>query len=343
MKSPETAGGTVEMKNRSGNRITVGMLSLFILFAGTLFLQCDGPKDEHAAETESEEHGHSRDNGDHESGEEETVRLSEAELEEFGVVIATAGEGNLMQHIDLTGEIVIDPGRLAHIVPRFPGIVLEVHKKIGDHVRKGDVLVIIESNESLAPYEVKSLVEGTVIDRHLTLGEVVTDESHAFLIADISVIWANFSVYQNDLPQISIGRKAVVTAGQDLHEAVGEISYISPVVDEKTRTATARVVLSNRDGQWKPGTFVSATVEAGNMAIPILVHKTALYSFEGRTVVFSKTVDGFKPNPVTTGRSNDEFVEIVSGLHAGQEYAASGGFIIKAEFQKEAFGDGHGH
>ncbi len=321
------------------------MLSLFILSTGALYIHCDDPEDGSGQAKGGESGGlHSKieDHGDHGAGE-EVVYLSDEELEEFGVEIAVSGEGTLVRHIDLTGEIVIDPGRLAHIVPRFPGIVLEVRKEIGDRVARGDVLAVIESNESLAPYEVRSLVEGTVIDRHMTLGEAVTDESHAFLVADISVVWANFSVYQNDLPEISVGRKVVVTSGEGLHEAVGEISYISPVVDEDTRTATARVVLPNRDGRWKPGTFVSATVEVGSEVVPVLVRRSALFSFEGRTVVFVRTDGGFRPEPVITGRSNEEFVEIVSGLGPGREYAAGGGFIIKAELQKEAFGEGHGH
>ena len=115
---------------------------------------------------------------------ESVVQLSDEQLKEFDIEIATAEPGNIQVQRKLSGEIIVEPYRLAHIIPRFPGIVKEVRKHIGDKVKKGEVLAVIESNESLAPYEVKSLIAGTVTDKHLTLGEVISDDSHAFTITD---------------------------------------------------------------------------------------------------------------------------------------------------------------
>ncbi|HGY56276.1 MAG TPA: HlyD family efflux transporter periplasmic adaptor subunit [Caldithrix abyssi] len=327
------------MKNRFKTIFLNGLLAVFVTTAVVLLQSCangsdaEKTKDTHKEES-MEEEGHEQ---------EEIVRFSAEELKEFGIETAVAGPGKLQVHIDLTGEIVIDPDRLAHIFPRFPGIVKNVRKKIGDKVKKGEVLAIIESNESLVPYEVKSLINGTVIEMHLTLGEVVNDARHAFLIADLSHVWANLNVYQKDLPYVKIGRKATISAGYGIKEAVGVISYISPVVDEMTRTATARVVLPNPDGRWRPGLFVNATVVKEEMEVDIIVPKTALENFENQTVVFIKTDEGFKPQPVSVGRSNTYSVEIIAGLQAGQEYVSKGGFTIKAELQKSELGEGHGH
>ena len=74
-----------------------------------------------------------------------------------------------------------------------------------------------------------------------------------------------------------------------------------------------------------------------------VVPKTALETYEDQTVIFVKTADGFKPQPVTIGRSNLANVEILSGLKPGVMYVAKGGFTLKAELQKESFGGGHGH
>ena len=315
------------------------LLVILLLFTFTLLQGCGNhAEEEHGHEAEAiEQEEHSS----HE--EEEIVRLSAKELEEFGVELAIAGPGKLQVHTDLTGEIVIDPDRLAHIIPRFPGIVKEVRKKTGDKVKKGQVLAIIESNESLVPYEVKSLIDGTVIEMHLTLGEVISDATHAFIVADLSYVWANLSVYQKDLQFIKIGQKAVITSGSEMPDAQGKVSYISPVVEEDTRTATARVVLHNPDGRWRPGLFISATVIKQESQVDIIIPKTALETFEERRVVFVKTEEGFIPQPVSVGRSNNLTVEIIAGLHPGQEYVSKGGFTIKTELQKEGFGGGHGH
>ena len=89
--------------------------------------------------------------------------------------------------------------------------------------------------------------------------------------------------------------------------------------------------------------FVSARVIIGNDKVSVMVPKTALETFENQTVVFVKHEDGFMPQAVTIGRSNSTAVEILTGLKQGQEYVSKGGFTLKAELQKESFGEGHDH
>jgi len=271
------------------------------------------------------------------------VALSDEAMKEFGVEIRAASAGTIPIHRKLTGEIVVEPDRLAHIFPRFPGIVKDVRKRIGDRVKAGEVLAVIESNESLATYEVKSLIAGTVGDMHLSLGEVVADDSHAFTITDLSSVWANFSVYQKDLPYIKLGQRVTISAGPDAPQTTGTISYVSPIVDEETRTATARVVLPNPTGEWRPGLFVTGLVQIDAINAEVVVPKTALETYESQTVVFVQTDEGFRPQPVHVGRSNDATVEIISGLNPGQSYVAKNGFTLKAELEKATFSGGHAH
>ncbi|MFQ5651425.1 MAG: efflux RND transporter periplasmic adaptor subunit [bacterium] len=307
---------------------------LFVLaMASVLVSACSNDKTpEYEESTEHDEYD-----------QEQLVRLSAEQLKEFGIEIGEVGPGHLEIQRKLSGEIVIEPDRLAHIIPRFPGIVKDVRKHIGDHVRKGEVLAVIESNESLAPYEVKSLIAGTVTDKHLTLGEVITDDSHAFTITDLSSVWANLSVYQKDLPYVKIGQKVVISAGPNMPEATGTISYISPLLDETTRTAIARVVLPNPDKQWRPGLFVTGYVQVDSVGAAIVVPRTALETIEEQTVVFVQTDDGFIPQPVTIGKRSTTHVEILAGLTAGQTYVSKGGFTLKAELAKSSFESGHVH
>lgn len=271
------------------------------------------------------------------------VSISPEELKEFDIEIEKAGPGSIEIHRDLTGEIVIDPDRLAHIGPRFPGIVKEVRKQLGDHVIKDEVLAIIESNESLTSYEVRSLIEGTIIEMHLTKGEMVAESDHSFTVADLSEVWVNFSIYQKDLPFIRIGQSAVINSGQELPPANGTISFISPILDAHTRTATARVILKNPDGLLRPGLFVTGKVIVENLRVDVAIPKTALQSIDDQPSVFIKTLNGFEPNPVHLGKTNEYNVEILSGLIPGQQYVSQGGFTLKAQLAKGSFGGGHGH
>ncbi|MBW1851095.1 MAG: efflux RND transporter periplasmic adaptor subunit [Deltaproteobacteria bacterium] len=322
-------------KNFLSRILIIGVLTAFV--SSNPFTYAEDKSDGHDETEEVHNHGD-------EHAEEDIVKMSAEELKEFGIVVKAVGPSVIQMHTDLSGEIKPDPRKIAHMIPRFDGIVKKVHKTIGDRVKKGDVLAVIESNESLMKYEVTSAIDGTVIDMHMTPGELVNGGSnHDITVANLKTVWAELSVYQKDLSIISIGQMVIILAGHEIYEAKGKISYISPIIDEATRTATARVSLDNSTGKWKPGMFVTAEVLTLEQEVPLAVAKNAIQSFEGQAVVFVQDKEGFRPQPVTVGLQNDKVVEILSGLHAGETYIAKGAFTIKAELMKESFGGGHGH
>ncbi|GAI97715.1 unnamed protein product, partial [marine sediment metagenome] len=94
------------------------------------------------------------------------------------------------------------------------------------------------------------------IDKHITLGEVVSDAADIFVVADLSSVWVDLHVYPKDLMKIKKGQKVVISAGQTMPDAEGVISYVGPVVGTESRTALARVVLPNSNGVAKVGQVV---------------------------------------------------------------------------------------
>ncbi len=266
------------------------------------------------------------------------IKLTDKELNEFGIEIKEAGAGVITTHVDLTGEIKTEPSRLSHIIPRYPGIVKEVYKTVGEKVKQGEVLALIESNESLTTYEVKSLIDGTIIELHMAKGDLVGGEELNLTVANLDKVWAILNIYQRDLNKIKVGQSVLVSFSAEEKGEVGAISYVSPVVDEKTRTASARVILSNTSGKWRPGMFVSAKVFVSEKKFPLVIEKSALQTFEDKTVVFVKNGNEFTPQQVNTGIINDVSVEITSGLQPGQQYVSKGSFTLKAEMLKESFG-----
>lgn len=278
-------------------------------------------------------------------GHSEAITLTANELKELGIEIEEAAAGVITNHIDLTGEVKAEPSRLSHIIPRFPGIVKEVYKTVGEKVKQGEVLALIESNESLADYEAKSLVDGTIIDLHMAKGDLVGGEELALTVANLDEVWAILTIYQRDIYKIKIGQRVLISFGTDDKAEDGVISYVSPVVDENTRTASARVILNNYSSKWRPGMFVSAKVFVSAKNASIVIEKSALQTLEdlpdgkaGKTVVFVKDGDKFMPQQVNIGMVNDTKVEITSGLKPGQKYVSKGSFTLKAEILKESFG-----
>jgi len=196
---------------------------------------------------------------------------------------------------------------------------------------------------SYTRYEITAPFDGTVIGKHVSLGEATKEDANLFTVADLSSVWVNLSVYQKDMQFIRKGQPVVVSAGHGIPDAAGEISYIGSLVGEQTRTALARVVLPNSGGNLRPGLFVTGTITVKSVPVPLLVPKSALQTIEERQAVFVMTQEGFVPRTVTVGRSNDTHVEVTSGMKPGDRYAASGSFTLKAQMSKGAFGDGHGH
>ena len=198
-----------------------------------------------------------------------------------------------------------------------------------------------EDNPELTRYVMCAPFAGTVVEKHIALGETLTEESDPYIIADLNSVWVNLTVYQKDLPLVRKGLRVVVSAGHAVPDAEGVISY----VDESTRTALARIVLPNPDGHWRPGLFVTGQVAASSVDVPILVPKEAIQRVEDKPSVFvvAEDGDGFEPRHVELGRSNSRHVEIVGGLAAGERYVSKGAFTLKAELQKGAFSDGHAH
>lgn len=265
---------------------------------------------------------------------EASVVMDEETRRVNGVVIAAAGPAEIREEIDLPGEIVLDADRVAHIVPRFPGIVQEVRRSLGDRIAAGDVMAIVQSNVSAAPYEVQSLMPGVVIEKRVSLGEYVRDDQDIFVVADLSRVWVDISIYSRYLSSVKVGQRVRVTSAGVEESAEGRVGYLGPVLGESTRTGVARVVLENPRGVWQPGLFVIAHIAVDVRTVGVAVPDDAVQTLHGRSVVFVRDGDRFDVRTVTLGRRDPRRVEIVSGLVPGEEYVASGSFLFKAESSK---------
>ena len=130
------------------------------------------------------------------------------------------------------------------------------------------------------------------------------------------------------------GQRVHITAGANLPEVEGHISYIGAVVVEDTRTVPVRAELPNPDGRWRPGLFVTARLTTKETTASVLIPKAAIQTIEGKPTVFVQTPEGFEARPVTLGQSNETHTEITAGLAAGERYAATETFVLKADLAK---------
>ncbi len=195
----------------------------------------------------------------------------------------------------------------------------------------------------LTLYEIRSPSDGVITDKHVVQGELLNEESRPFVIANLDHVWVNLTVYQKDLEKIKTGQQVRVISGYGIPDVDSVIDYISPKVSEETRSAAARIVIDNKDQKWRPGLFVSVVVTLSDFTSDIVIPKTAIESIDNHPVVFIKTEEGFEPHPVKLGRSDTTHVEVLDGLHEGEQYVTKNAFVLKAQMQKASFGDDHDH
>ena len=198
-------------------------------------------------------------------------------------------------------------------------------------------------DQPLGRYELKAPISGIIVAKHLSPGEMVGPERVAFQIADLSVVWALISVYREWLPYVKEGRKVKLILGKGFQEKEGIIDYVNPVLKEGTRSAQARVILKNPSRELKPGLFLKALVPIGKGKKVVAVPEGAVQYVGHHPVIFIKTSKGFLPREVEVGERFGGLVEIRKGLSPGEEYVVAGAFTLKAEIEKEAFGEGHVH
>ncbi len=268
------------------------------------------------------------------------TELNDQALAVANISVETAGPREIASISNVYGRFLPNQDRTAHIAPRFPGVVRAIHKQLGDRVERGDVLAIVESNQSLQPFEVRSQISGEVLSRHATIGEFVSDGKEIFVVADLSEIWADFQVYRDDFEQIHKGQGIKVDIGTGT-SIEATVHYVSPVTDEATQSKLIRAVLPNPEGKLRPGLFVSGTLSSAVTKVPLAVHREAIQTFRDWNVVYLTDGHVFQAMPVELGRRDSRYVEILAGISEGDRYVARNSFIIKADVEKS--GASHDH
>jgi cobalt-zinc-cadmium efflux system membrane fusion protein len=139
------------------------------------------------------------------------------------------GSQTLHQTFTTYGRLTTAPESTSHVRARFPGIVRSVAFNIGDQVKEGDLLAVIESNESLKRYDVRAPIGGTIIQRHANKGEM-TQEQVLFSIASSDSLSADFRIFSTQQQSINIGQPIHVTAGEKRIDS--RISHMLPAEED---------------------------------------------------------------------------------------------------------------
>ncbi len=193
-----------------------------------------------------------------------------------------------------------------------------------------------KSRQPLKTLPVDAPISGFVIEKNVVQGQMVDAGMKLYRLADLGIVWVIAQIYEQDLPFVKLGQEAVVkVASLPDREFRGRVTFVYPNVDEKTRTAKVRLEFENPGYFLKPGMFVSAQIQSDLDESAVLVPESAvLRSGEKNTVFVALDGGRFDARDVTLGvDAENDMVQVISGLSAGERIVTSGQFLLDSESQ----------
>ena len=201
-------------------------------------------------------------------------------------------------------------------------------------VRESQIAALQKSGRPSVRLAIYSPFSGVVIEKMVQQGQYVSTGEVLFNIADLSTVWVELELYENEFHDIHIGQQVEVRS-QSFPEQVftGRIAFIYPFLDPKTRTVKARVQMANPSLKLKPDMFVSATIRVP-LESSIVVPLSAVIDSGKRQVVWVESSPGmFEPRDVQVGQKSTDSIQILSGINPGDKVAVSGAYLIDSESQ----------
>jgi Cu(I)/Ag(I) efflux system membrane fusion protein len=188
-------------------------------------------------------------------------------------------------------------------------------------------------------FPVYATVSGTVSQKLVAQGASIKQGQPLLKIANLTTVWANFDVYENQINNFKKGQEVIVTTSAYVNEEFkGNVDFIDPVLNTKTRTVTLRVVLNNKNNKFKPGMFVEGKIKgiSSSKEQVLAIPSSAILWTGRRSVVYLKANPNepvFEMQEITLGNKVGDNYEIVEGLNNGDEIVTNGVFTIDAAAQ----------
>lgn len=200
-------------------------------------------------------------------------------------------------------------------------------------IPENEIAEIERSGKVQKTLTLRASASGYVLEKNVLAGQKIMAGDALYKVADLSAVWVEGEVFEQDIANVRVGQ--AVHADFDAlpgEHRMGRISYIYPTLDAQTRTVRVRVVLPNPDGQLKPGMYATIRIAGTDRANVLTVPRTAVLVTGERNIVFVKDSTGMiAAREVAVGAANDERVEILRGLAAGETVVSSATFLVDAE------------
>ena len=260
-----------------------------------------------------------------------------AEALEIG--ISTAGSQTLKETVQVYGRLANKPESIRNISARFDGEIKSLNVTLGQSVKKGQKLVIVESNESLRSYVINSPIDGVIQSINTNTGEQ-TNGNVLMKIVDSRNLFAELSVFPTEREKIALGTNVNIEVKGHDEIFNGNIIQINDFV-EPNQSVIVRVGVANNEGELASSSFVTADIQIAEYSVDLAVKQSGLQAFRDFTVVYEKIGNEYEVRMLELGRRAGEWVEVLGGLKPGSKYVSENSYIIKADIEKS--GASHDH
>lgn len=204
-------------------------------------------------------------------------------------------------------------------------------------IRPVDIESLEKSGRVMRTLDLYSDISGYVVQKVAFHGMRVTPADTLFDIADLSQLWVLADVYESDLPSVRVGMEGELSVpylpGKTWR---GPVTYIAPMVEEKTRTIKVRIEVANRGEDLKPDMFADVVLES-DLGSGLVVPDSAVIDTGDRRIVFVDREGGrLEPREVQLGAKLGDRVQVVSGLAEGDRIVTSANFLLDSESSLKA-------
>jgi Cu(I)/Ag(I) efflux system membrane fusion protein len=217
---------------------------------------------------------------------------------------------------------------------RAADLLVAARRRLGYlDIPAADIADIERTGEVRRALTLRASASGYVLEKHVLAGQKIMAGDALYKVADLSDVWVEGEVFEQDIADVRVGQ-GVHADFQALpgDHRTGRISYVYPTLDPETRTVRVRVVLPNPDLRLKPGMYATLRIAGTERGNVLTVPRSAVLSTGERSIVFVRDAAGrLAAREVALGGSNDERVEILNGVRAGETVVASATFLVDAE------------
>ena len=188
---------------------------------------------------------------------------------------------------------------------------------------------LAKKTDLAATFSLNSPIDGIVVERNATIGASVGTDANLFKIIDLSRVWIDADVFEKDLPRVRPGQEVKLTVTAFPQSTFsGRVILINSVLDPETRTVKVRTEVANPDGRLKPDMFANVQIVTDVNRAAISIPQSAVLNDEGKAIVFVAEGNGYQKRQVQAGIKDNDRVEIVDGLTAGDKVVVKGNYLL---------------